>query len=200
MQKLVKHVIFLILLLASGTAIHAQFYQGSQNEFGKNRVQYREFLWQQYRFKEYDTYFYEGGQQLATFTSKVAKKNMLALEDVFDYTISDKIQFIVYNTHADFKQSNIGITGDEQYNIGGATRIVGSKVFLYFEGDYVKFEKQIKDGIARVLVGTILYGGNWRDVIKVPPSSIYLTGILKDLFCMLRVIKNVIQKASFAMV
>lgn len=165
MQKYTHYVCLFILLLI-GSSMHAQFYQGSQNEFGKNRVQYREFLWQQYRFQEYDTYFYEGGQQLATFASKVAKKNILELEDVFDYTISDKIQFIIYNTHADFKQSNIGVTGDEQYNIGGATRIVGSKVFVYFEGDYVKFEQQIRDGIARVLVESSLYGGNWRDVIK----------------------------------
>lgn len=166
MQKFTHYVCICILLLIGSSTLHAQFYQGSENEFGKNRVQYREFLWQQYRFKEYDTYFYEGGQQLASFTSKVAKKNILELEDVFDYAITDKIQFIVYNTHADFKQSNIGVTGEDQYNIGGATRIVGSKVFVYFEGDYVKFEQQIKDGIARVLVGTILYGGNWRDVIK----------------------------------
>ncbi len=166
MQKLAFYISISFLLLLSGSSAYAQFYQGSQNEFGKNRVQYRDFLWQQYRFAEYDTYFYEGGQQLASFTSKVAKKNILEMEDIFDYTISDKIQFIVYNTHSDFKQSNIGITGDEQYNIGGATRIVGSKVFVYFEGDYVKFEKQIKDGIARVLVTSTLYGGNWRDVIK----------------------------------
>lgn len=166
MQRLKATIVIPILLLLGAGSGFAQFYQGSQNEFGKNRVQYREFLWQQFRFKEYDTYFYEGGEQLAKFTSRVAQKNILALEDVFDYTIDDKIQFIVYNSQSDFKQSNIGVTGEEQYNIGGATRIVGSKVFVYFEGDYVKFEKQIKDGIARVLIGTILYGGNWRNVIK----------------------------------
>jgi len=143
-----------------------QFYQGSQNEFGKNRVQYRDFLWQKYRFKEFDTYFYEGGQDLAKFTSKVVRKNMEEMEDLLDYSFSDKVQFIVYNTQSDFKQSNIGITGDDQFNIGGTTRIVGSKVFVYFEGDYIKFERQIKDGIARVLINSILYGGNWRDVIK----------------------------------
>jgi len=167
MRKLTHYICSIVVLLIMGsTSSYGQFYQGSQNEFGKNRVQYREFLWQQYRFSEFDTYFYEGGQQLATFTSKVAKKNILELEDVFDYHISDKIQFIVYNTHSDFKQSNIGISGDEQYNIGGATRIVGSKIFIYFEGDYVAFENQIRDGIARVLITSILYGGNWREVIK----------------------------------
>jgi WD40 repeat protein len=159
----------LILFLAAFfTALlsSAQFYQGSQNEFGKNRVQYRDFLWQQYRFEEFDTYFYEGGQKLASFTSKIAKSKIAELEDLFDHSINDKIQFIVYNTQTDFKQSNIGITTEEHTNIGGSTRIVGSKVFVYFEGDYVAFEKQIKDGLSRVLINRILYGGNWRDVIK----------------------------------
>ncbi len=165
MQRYNSKILLFIALLFCGSS-YAQFYQGSQNEFGKNRVQYRDFLWQQYRFKEFDTYFYEGGQTLAAFTSKVAKKNILALEDVFDYTIDDKIQFIVYNTHSDYKQSNIGLNSNEESNIGGTTRIVGSKVFVYFEGDFVSFEKQIKDGLARVLINNILYGGNWRDVIK----------------------------------
>src|SRR5690606_42101041 len=98
MQKYTHYVCLFILLLI-GNSLHAQFYQGSQNEFGKNRVQYREFLWQQYRFKEYDTYFYEGGQQLATFASKVAKKNILYTEDVYDYSISDKLQIIFYITY-----------------------------------------------------------------------------------------------------
>ncbi len=144
----------------------AQFYQGSFNEFGKNRVQYRDFLWKQYRFKEFDTYYYEGGDNLAAFTSKVAQQSIAELEDTFDFTIDDKIQFVVYNTQSDFKQSNVGITGDEQTSIGGITRIVGSKVFLYFEGDYMALERQIRDGLARVLVNSVLYGGNWREVVK----------------------------------
>lgn len=166
MHKIALFGIALFALLFESQTAYAQFYDGSFNEFGKNRVQYREFLWKQYRFKEFDTYFYEGGQDLAEFTSKVAEKNVHEMEDFFDFRIDDKIQFIVYNNQTDFKQSNIGITTDEDTNIGGSTRIVGSKVFVYFEGDYVAFEKQIKDGIARVLINSILYGGNWRDVIK----------------------------------
>lgn len=166
MRKYIIHYILFIAFCFSQYALQAQFYQGSQNEFGKNRVQYRDFLWQQYRFENFDTYFYEGGQTLAAFTSKIAEDNINSLEKMFDYNLSDKVQIIVYKTQTDFKQSNIGITGEEEYNIGGATRIVGSKVFVYFEGDYVKFEKQIREGIAQVLVNQLLYGGNWREVLK----------------------------------
>jgi len=160
-------LLLLFMLAVSAIApLKGQFYQGSYNEFGKNRVQYREFLWQQYRFENFDIYYYEGGQKLAEFTGKVAEKNIRSVEDIFDYTLSDKIQFIVYNSQSDFKQSNIGITGEEEQNIGGTANIVGSKVFVFFDGDYKNFERQIRDGIARVLINQILYGGGWRDVIK----------------------------------
>ncbi|HKK39933.1 MAG TPA: hypothetical protein VJ949_10990 [Cryomorphaceae bacterium] len=166
MQISTRHLILVAAVLFSTLGSRGQFYQGSYQEFGKNRVQYKDFLWQQYRFEEFDTYFYEGGQQLAEFTSKVASKNIHSLEEVFDYPVRDKIQFIVYNSHSDFKQSNIGINGEEEGNIGGTTQIVGSKVFIYFEGDYIKFEQNLRKGIARVLINNRLYGGNWRDVIK----------------------------------
>jgi Tol biopolymer transport system component len=154
------------------TVGYAQFYQGSYNEFGKNRVQYRTFLWQHYRFEQFDTYFYEGGQQLASFTSRVAERNIRMLEDLFDYTLQDKVQFIVYNTQSDFRQSNVGLTTEVQNNIGGTARIVGSKVFVYFDGDYVRFEQNIREGLAHVIINQVLYGGGWREVVR---SSTLLT-------------------------
>jgi hypothetical protein len=144
----------------------AQFYQGSQNEFGKSRVQYKHFVWQQYRFEKFDTYFYEGGKELADYASRMVIESKDDLEKRFDFLLEDKLQIIVYNTLSDFRQSNIGITGDDQNNIGGTTRIVGSKVFVYFDGNHQNFNQQIKAGIANVLINQMLYGGNWRDVIK----------------------------------
>ncbi len=167
-----RRILIAILISFSFTGVNAQFYQGSQNEFGKNRVQYRTFLWQQYRFEQFDTYFYEGGQQLASFTCKVAEKNIRSLEDLLDYTMQDKIQFIVYNTQTEFRQSNVGLTDDDQLNIGGTARIIGSKVFVYFDGDYVRFEQNIREGIAQVLINQVLYGGGWREVVR---SSTLLT-------------------------
>ncbi len=167
-----RRILLATILIFSLSGIRAQFYQGSYNEFGKNRIQYRTFLWQQYRFEKFDTYFYEGGQQLASFTSKVAEKNIRSLEDVFDFTMEDQIQFIVYNSQTDFKQSNVGLSNDDQLNIGGTARIIGSKVFVYFDGDYVRFEQNIREGIAQVLINQVLYGGGWREVIR---SSTLLT-------------------------
>ncbi len=166
MNRIAPKFLLLSLALLAFTSSWAQFYRGSFNEFGKNRIQYRDFLWQQYRFDKFDTYYYEGGQQLAEFTTKVAERNIRTIEDIFDYTLSDKVEFIVYNTQSDFKQSNIGLLAGENFNIGGTSTIVGSKIFVFFEGDYKAFERQIKEGLSRVLISQILYGGGWRDVIK----------------------------------
>jgi hypothetical protein len=148
------------------TTGRAQFYNGSQQEFGKNRVQYEDFLWQYYRFDRMETYFYKGGRDVARYVALSAHKHMKELEKEFDFTVDDRLQFIVYNSLTDFRQSNIGVTGDETYNIGGVTRIVGTKIFVYNEGDHSLLDRQVRTGIAQVLLDQMMYGGNWKEVLK----------------------------------
>lgn len=144
----------------------AQFYNGSQTDFGQNRVQYQDFKWNYYKFDKYEVYFNTGGQELAVYVARSAKKNIQEIEKFFDYTLDDRIQFIVYNKQEDFKQSNIGLNSEDGSNVGGVTRIVGRKVFLYYENDHIKLDEQIRAGIAEVLINQMMYGGNVRDMVK----------------------------------
>lgn len=146
--------------------VFAQFYDGTHVEFGKNRVQYTNFEWQFFRFEDYEVYFYKGGQELAKYTAKYVNKKIPELEKKLDFFLDDRIQIIIYNKQSHFQQSNIGLSTNEMYNIGGVTQIVGSKLFIYFEGDYAKFNEQIDKGIAKVLIYQMMYGGNWRQVLK----------------------------------
>jgi len=146
---------------------HAQFYSGSQQEYGKNRVQYQEFLWQQYRFKDMEVFFYKEGRDHARYVAQAAAVYKKELEKRFDFALDERLQFIVYNSLTDFRQSNIGIAGiDGQQNIGGLTRIVGTKIFVYFEGDHALLDRQIRSGIAHVIIDQMMFGGNWRDMLK----------------------------------
>ncbi len=136
-------------------------------DFGKNRVQYNEPRdWKFYRFDKYDVYFYAGGKELATYTARQAKGYITEMERLFDFSLDDKIDFLVFNKQSDFKQSNLGLITDESYNIGGVTRIAGSKVSLYFEGDHGKLDLQIRSGIAEVLINQYMYGGNIKQMLK----------------------------------
>jgi len=78
----------------------------------------------------------------------------------------------VFNNLTDLKQSNIGLMMNEDYNIGGITHIIGSKVFIYFDGNHVNFEEQIRDGIAQILFNQMMFGGTMGQQVK---SSIFFS-------------------------
>lgn len=144
----------------------AQFYNGSNQTFGKNRVQYNEFLWTYYKFSDIDTYFYLNGKELAQYTARYAKQQIPLIEAKLGSLLDKKIQFIIFNNLTDLKQSNIGLISNEDYNVGGITHIIGSKIFIYFDGNHVNFEKQIRDGIAQVLFNQMMFGGSLGQQVK----------------------------------
>jgi len=157
---------FLFFLLAFFAA-NGQFYNGYQMTFGKNRVQFDQRFWSFYKWKSFDTYFYLGGQELAIFTGRTAENDLEEIEKLLDYKLDGRIQFVIYNKLSDAKQSNIGLeTEDNSGNIGGVTKIVGNKVFLYFTGDHEKLERQIRAGIAKVLIDQMMYGGDIKDRLQ----------------------------------
>ena len=159
--------VFLLCIFAVlSNTVSAQFYTGSQQEFGKNRLQHDEFLWQFYKFDQFHTYFYAGGRDLAEYTAKTAKIHLAELNELLDFQLKDRIHFVIYNKLSHFRQSNVGLENNDTYNIGGVTRIVGNKIFLYYEGDHAKLDEQIRSGLANVIINQMMYGGNWKDVLK----------------------------------
>ena len=167
MHRLLSLLFLSILLnLISSVPGFGQFHNGSHLEFGKSRVQHTDFVWSYYKFKKYDVYFYTGGKELAIYAANTAEQIIEETEGFFDYSLDGKLQLIVFNKLSDLKQSNIGLATQEDANVGGGTRMVGSKIFLYFNGDHNHLEKQIRSGIAEVLISQMIYGGSWKDRVK----------------------------------
>jgi len=164
-QQLTGSLLSLFALVCAVTA-DAQFYQGTNMEFGKNRVQYREFTWFYYPSENFEVYYYVGGEELAQYTLMACERNLKEMQQFFDFTVDEKIEVLSYLNQSEFRQSNLGLTGDDQYNIGGAAKIVGSKMFTYYEGNHALLERQIRENLARVLFAQLVYGGNWKDVLK----------------------------------
>jgi hypothetical protein len=144
----------------------AQFYQGTNMEFGKNRIQYRDFTWLYYPSENFEVYYYIGGEPLAEYTLISCEKNLVEMQQFFDYNLDDKIQVLSYLNQAEFRQSNLGLTGDEQSNIGGSAKILGSKMFTFYEGSHDKLDLQIRENISKVLFSQLMFGGDWKDVVK----------------------------------
>ncbi len=159
-----KYGAFTILCLMISMQIPGQFYYGTQMEFGKNRVQYNDFYWYFYRYDKFDTYFNQQGKALANYTADFLSEEITRAEEFFDYTFEKRLIFIVYNKLSDFRQSNIGlVSGREEFNTGGITKVIRNKVFIYFDGDHKKFEQQISAAIAEVIINEMLYGNDFRE-------------------------------------
>ena len=69
--------ITLLLTLFTPLWSTAQFYQGSNMEFGKNRVQYKDFTWFYYPGQNFDVYYYIGGEKLAQYVLMSSEANCL---------------------------------------------------------------------------------------------------------------------------
>lgn len=161
-----KRLLTLFIFILTVKNIQAQFYYGSQLEFGKNRMQYQGFNWTYFDFERFRVYLYEGGQEIARYAAVSVNRQLPIMEKRMDFQLDDKIEVIVYNNQNDFKQSNIGLASEESGNIGGVTKIIGDKIFIYFTGSHADLDKQIRAALAELMVDQMMYGGRTRDVVR----------------------------------
>ncbi len=141
------------------------FAQGFNTDFGQNRVQYEEFIWSYVESENFVIYYYQGGQQLGKFTLLAAEESLPEIESKLEFKNNSKIEFMVYHDISDLKQTNIGLD-TESINTGGVTKIIGNKVFIHFNGNYQEMERDIRQGIARVFLEKMVFGGNIQEVLQ----------------------------------
>ena len=166
MKNIIKAFLTLIISIIFFNNANAQFYNGHQMNFGQNRVQYSEFEWLYYRYPKFDTYYYQQGKDLAQYTSDRVQQIIPEMEKFFGRTIKKRIIFLVFNRLTDFRQSNIGLkTEDVASNIGGVTKIIDNKVFLYFEKDHAAYDAQIREAIATLMINDMLYGTSLKNKV-----------------------------------
>ncbi|MDA7803096.1 hypothetical protein N8987_00785 [Crocinitomix sp.] len=166
-----KSIFLLFIALLFVHSGISQFYQGSIQEFGKNRVQYNSFGWKSHNYKRFKIYYSGINEDIAVYAARTLHHYLGMAEVRLDYAIPEKLEVIVYQSQSKFRQSNLGLTNDEQSNVGGTTRIVGSKIFIYYEGDHQQFNDNIKAAVYEVLLKHLFYGGDWKDQLKSSVSS-----------------------------
>ena len=166
MKNILRIILTAALSIIYATA-GAQFYNGHQMDFGQNRVQYSEFEWMYYRYPKFDTYYYQQGKDIAQYTCDRALEIIPEIEKTFSKTLQRRIIFIVYNRLAEYRQSNIGlVTGDKQSNLGGVAKIIDNKILLYYDGDHNKYDTQIREAVAQIVLGTAINGNGIRNKVQ----------------------------------
>ena len=155
------------LLLALISFYTLSFGQGTQVEFGKNRVQYHDDFteWNQYESYNFITYWYGKGRYIGQTVVQMAELDFEEIQSMLEHRMNDKIEIVVYTDITDMKQTNIG--SEEAFvNTGGQTKIVGNKMFVYFDGNHNNLRYQIREGIATVYLNSMLFGSNLQEIVQ----------------------------------
>jgi hypothetical protein len=126
-------------------------------EFGKNRVQYQKFKWKYYQTENFNSYFSQDGLGLGKYVAQIAEAELPSIEEFVEYGLQRRANIVIYNNYDEMQQSNIGLGIDWQ-NTGGVTKLVNNKMIVYFDGNHDNLRRQIRQGIAKILVDNLLFG------------------------------------------
>lgn len=155
-QQFFTKKIFIAAILVLGM-FSASVAQVASVTYGKNRVQYKKMKWSYFQTENFNSYHYEDGETLAKIVAQVAEKELASVENFVEYGLQRRANLIVYNSFEDMQQSNIGLGMDLQIT-GGVTKLVNNKVMLYYTADHADLRRQVRRGIARILVDNLLFG------------------------------------------
>lgn len=165
MKITVLHGLLFAGILFSGLHLDAQ--TSPQMVFGKNRVQYHHQFddWSLYETNNLITYWYGDARNVAQSALQLAEYDFPTIQRLLEHQPTDKIEMLVFSDLSDLKQSNIG--EDDVFQLrSGETKVLGNKVFVYFNGDHRHLRAQIREGIAGVLLNSMLYGANLQEIVS----------------------------------
>ncbi|MFO7445960.1 MAG: peptidase MA family metallohydrolase [Ignavibacteriaceae bacterium] len=149
-------ITFLIFLIIGQSTLLAQF--------GKNKVQYKDFTWYYIQSDHFDIYFSQKGGALAEFTSKAAEQALESIESSFNYKINNRITIIIYNSQNDFQETNV----TDQYlyeGIEGFTELFKNRVVVQFQGSYKGLRHLIHHELVHAVMNDMFYGGSIQNII-----------------------------------
>lgn len=146
-----------LLTCISVFAFYETTAQVNNVEFGKNRVQFQKFAWKYYQTENFNSYFSQNGLALGKYVAQIAEQELPDIEEFVEYGLQRRANIVIYNNFDEMQQSNIGIGIDWQ-NTGGVTKLVNNKMIVFFDGNHHNLKRQIRQGIAKILVENILFG------------------------------------------
>lgn len=165
-RQLLYYIPMLLVLLLSQSATG----QTNLEVFGQNRVQYRRFDWKFYEAEHFKIYHYDrSGRELARYVAEQAEQDIAAVERRLGGLFPEKLNIMVYNCYDEFQQTNIGLNSQLQLqndNPAGTLNLVGDKLVIYFTGKHADLKRQLRQGMAQVVMERLMFGENFREMVR----------------------------------
>jgi Tol biopolymer transport system component len=150
--------IFFICFLILFSLLNAQ-------EFGKNKIQYKNFNWKHVKTPHFTIYYYQGEEELVKFAAQVAEDSYYQIKEDLSHTFRKRVPLIIYNSHNDFEQTNVTLSLLEE-SVGGFTEIFKNRMVVPFEGSYERFRHVINHELVHAFQFDILLGSKLGSVLQ----------------------------------
>ena len=165
-KNFIAAIVVLSFAMSGSAPAEAQTYLET---FGQNRVQTRKFDWRFFDTEHFRIYHYDAaGRQLARYVGEQAEKDIRIIEQKMGGKFPHRFNIILYNNYDEYRQTNIGRKYDSQLQDipAGTVDIVGDRLVVYFTGVHTDVRRQLRAGMSRVVMERLLFGENFREVVK----------------------------------
>lgn len=138
-------------------------------QFGKNKVQYREFDWKVYRSPHFEVHYYPEEEHLLEKVVSLAESAYDELSRELDFQIQETTPLIFYKTHSEFEQNNV-ILGFIPEGVGAFATPVRYRMVLPVDLPDRELYALIKHELTHIFQYHILFSGKIsRSVATRPP-------------------------------
>lgn len=139
--------------------------QSAQDPFGKNRIQYQNFQWSVISTDNFDIYYYPQSKNAAVWAANYAENEYERIADFLGYAPYSRIKLVIYATHSDLLQSNIGLSTQNVF-IGGYRVFLKNRVEVAFNSIQTDFQREITKGIAQMIINELMFSGTFKEVLQ----------------------------------
>ncbi len=138
--------------------------------FGQNRIQERKFDWKFFDTRHFRVYHYDkAGRQLGRYVAEESENNISVIEKKLGGKFPQRFNIILYNSYDEYRQSNVGLK-EESPTLGntraGSLKIVDDKLVVYFTGEHADLRRQIRSGMALVVMQRMIFGEGLKKMVK----------------------------------
>ncbi len=165
-------------LVARGLAVVlAVLVAGSASaQFGKNKIRYEDFDWKIYHAPHFDVYYYDSEEHLLGKIVSYAESAYDELSQAFNYRIEEPTPLIIYETHADFEQTNI-ILNFIPEGIGAFASPVRNRMVLPIDLPGPELYELLLHELTHIFEYHMIFGANLSKGVTSSPPTWFMEGL-----------------------
>lgn len=141
-----RSILYVLLSLWCSSSALSQFFY-----FGRNKVEYTNFEWHVLKTEHFDIYYYPEMKELAGDGAFIAEESYAALEQKFNFNVTNRVPLILYSSHLHFQQTNT--TPDfVSEGVGGFFEFLKGRVVIPYSGSMAEFHHVIRHELVHVFM------------------------------------------------